>query len=208
MLGKGLYLLANFRELPDGWAAGCTLRMRRLTAIRWLAMAVGLILGSNLLAATVPPGFTGTVISGPWSNTIGTAFENNGRMYVWEGTRLVWFKDPVDPNYTLLLDIHDEVGFWGDHGMLGFALGPNFRTNGYIDVLYVVDRYYLLHSGDPDYDANANDYNSATIGRLTRYTRRSSVAGHHNEGGFLIATQPARTLTSHHSRSLSNIGSK
>jgi hypothetical protein len=58
--------------------------------------------------------------------------------------------------------------------MLGFALDPNFRVNGYIYVLYVVDRYYLLHFGDPDYDPNANAYFDATIGRLTRYTCRSS----------------------------------
>ena len=122
----------------------------------------------------MPPGFTETVISGPWTNAVGVAFENNGRMYVWEGTGQVWFKDPGDANYTLLLDIHDEVGDWGDHGMLGFALDPDFRDNGYIYVLYVVDRYYLFHSGDPDYDPNANEYNAATIGRLTRYTCRSS----------------------------------
>ena len=95
-------------------------------------------------------------------------------MYVWEGTGQVWFKDPGDANYTPLLDIHDEVGKWGDHGMLGFALDPEFRVNGYIYVLYVVDRYYLFHSGDPNYDPNANEYNAATIGRLTRYTCRSA----------------------------------
>src|SRR5437667_11946289 len=61
-----------------------------------------------------------------------------------------------------------------NHGMLGFALDPNFRVNGYIYVLYVVDRYYLLHFGDLNYDPTANDYNSATSGRLTRYTCRSA----------------------------------
>ena len=155
--------------------------MRRLTAIAWLVAAAWGLPGGNLLAANVPPGFTETVISGPWSNAVGTTFENNGRMYVWEGTGQVWFKDPGDLNYTLLLDIHDEVGAWGDHGMLGFALDPEFRVNGYIYVMYVVDRYYLFHSSDPNYDPNANEYNAATIGRLTRYTCRScgwlSVSG-------------------------------
>ncbi len=175
MLRKGLYPLVICASYLIGSVAGCILRMRRLIAIAWfVAAAWAFISGSNLLAATVPPGFTETIISGPWSNAVGVAFENNGRMYVWEGTGQVWFKDPGDPNYTLLLDIHDEVGAWGDHGMLGFALDPNFRTNGYIYVLYVVDRYYLLHFGDPDYDPNANEYNAATIGRLTRYTCRSA----------------------------------
>src|SRR5262245_18989199 len=172
MLRKGLVTCAS--DLLGG-VLTCILRMRPVIAIAWFAVvAWGLILGGNLLAATVPPGFTETVISGPWSSAVGVAFEDNGRMYVWEGTGQVWFKDPGDANYTLLLDISEEVGLWSDHGMLGFALDPNFRVNGYIYVLYVVDRYYLLHFGDPDYDPNANAYFDATIGRLTRYTCRSS----------------------------------
>jgi len=148
--------------------------MRRLIAIAWLVAAAWGLPGGNLSAATVPPGFTETVIPGPWTNAVGVAFENNGRMYVWEGSGQIWFKDLGDANYTLLLDIHDEVGKWEDHGMLGFALDPDFRDNGYIYVLYVVDRYYLLHFGDPNYDPNADEYNAATIGRLTRYTCRSA----------------------------------
>ena len=153
----------------------CILRTGRLGVAAALGVLASFsLLSGNLFGATVPPGFTETVISGPWTNAVGVAFEPNGRMYVWEGTGQVWFKDPGDPGYTLLLDIHDEVGKWGDHGMLGFALDPEFRVNGYIYVLYVVDRYYLFHSGDPNYDPNANEYNAATIGRLTRYTCRSA----------------------------------
>ena len=149
--------------------------MRRVTAIAcFAAAACGLIVEGNLSAATVPPGFTETVLSGPWPDAVGITFENNGRMYVWERTGRLWFKDPSDNSPSLLLDISEEVGAWQDHGMLGFALDPNFRVNGYIYVLYAVDHYYLLHFGDPNYDPNANEYNTATIGRLTRYTCRSS----------------------------------
>ena len=127
MLRKGLHLVISAG--PLGRVEACIARMRRVTAIAWLAaVALGLISGGNLFAANVPPGFTETVISGPWTNAVGVAFENTGRMYVWEGTGQVWFKDPGDANYTLLLDIHDEVGKWGDHGMLGFALDPNFES--------------------------------------------------------------------------------
>src|SRR5256714_13415458 len=175
VLKKGLHLLVSCTSCLKPEREACILRMRQVTTIAGLAVvAWGLILGGNLLAAAGPPGFTETIVSGPWTNAVGVAFEDNGRMYVWEGTGQVWFKDPGDGNYTLLLDIHDEVGKWGDHGMLGFALDPEFRVNGYIYVLYVVDRYYLLHFGDPDYDPNANAYFDATIGRLTRYTCRSS----------------------------------
>src|SRR5437868_6340640 len=166
VLKKGLHRLVSCTSYLKPEREACILRMRQVTTIAGLAVvAWGLISGGNLLAATVPQGFTETIISGPWTNAVGVAFEDNGRMYVWEGTGQVWFKDPGDGNYTLLLDIHDEVGKWGDHGMLGFALDPDFRVNGYIYVLYVVDRYYLFHSGDPDYDPNANEYNAATIGR-------------------------------------------
>src|SRR5437867_629837 len=175
MLRKALYLFVIWARRVRGTVRANTLRMRQVATIVRLAMvAWGLVSGGNLLAATVPPGFTETIVSGPWTNAVGVAFENNGRMYVWEGTGQVWFKDPGDANYTLLLDISEEVGLWSDHGMLGFALDPNFRVNGYIYVLYVVDRYYLLHFGDPDYDPTANAYFDATIGRLTRYTCRSS----------------------------------
>src|SRR2546430_7181925 len=175
MLRKELYLLVICVNYFIGRAARCIPLTRRFIALVWFAtLSLQLISGGDLLAANLPPGFSETVISGPWSNAVGTTLENTGRMYVWDGTGRVWFKDPGDPNYTLLLDIHDEVGAWGDHGMLGFALDPEFRVNGYIYVLYVVDRYYLFHSGDPDYDPNANEYNAATIGRLTRYTCRSA----------------------------------
>jgi hypothetical protein len=71
----------------------------------------------------------------------------------------------------------------GDHGMLNH----NFRANGYIYVLYVVDRYYLLRFGDPNYYPTANDYNVATIGGLPRYDS-ASVVGRAN---LCIGSPPA-----------------
>jgi hypothetical protein len=87
-------------------------------------------------------------------------------MYVWERTGKVWFKDPGDSSHSLLLDISEEVGAWKDDRMSGFALDPNFRVNGYMYVLDVVDRHCFLHFGDPDYDPNVNEFNAATIGLL------------------------------------------
>src|SRR4051812_22790605 len=71
--------------------------------------------------STVPPGFTETVVPGPtatggvWNQAVGVVFENNGRMYVWERTGKVWYKDPNDASFSLLLDISEEVGPWVDH---------------------------------------------------------------------------------------------
>ena len=93
--------------------------MRRVTAIAcFAAAACGLIVKGNLSAATVPPGFTETVLSGPWPDAVGITFENNGRVYVWERTGRLWFKDPGDPSPSLLLDIARRLGHGRTTGCL------------------------------------------------------------------------------------------
>lgn len=115
---------ANHPGLAGGaWVS----RMRRVTAIAcFFAFVWCFIPESGLSAAAVPPGFSESPISGPWSDAVGMAFEENGRMYVWERTGRVWFKDPSDTSPSLLLDIGEEVGAWEDHGMLGLRWTPTF----------------------------------------------------------------------------------
>jgi glucose/arabinose dehydrogenase len=75
-----------------------------------------------------------------------------------------------------LIDISEEVADWRDHGLLGFALDPDFLTNGRIYLMYVVDRHHLMNAGPIDYDPNVtynpglSQYWSASIMRITRYT--------------------------------------
>src|ERR1051325_8793369 len=127
--------------------------------------------------ATVPAGFSETLIPGPnggnWNEAVGVTFDSTARLFVWERGGRVWFKDPSESTFTLLLNISEEVGNWSDHGLIGFAIDPNFRVNGNIYLFYVVDRYYLLNFGASNYNPNSNQYNAATIGRLTRYTCRA-----------------------------------
>ena len=127
-------------------------------------------------AQTLPAGFSSSTIGSGWTQPVGAAFnkagtklfvwEKAGKVYVcnWNATSLTYVKQA-----TPVLDISPEVGDWRDHGMLGFAIDPNFDTNGLIYVLYVVDRHYLMFFGTPSYSATTNDYLSATIGRITRY---------------------------------------
>jgi hypothetical protein len=101
-------------------------------------------------------------------------------MFVWERGGRVWIVENGVKLSTPLIDIHDEVGGWRDYGLLGFALDPNFTSNGYIYLLYVVDHYYLNNFGTPGYDPNQDEYFMATIGRITRYRpmrRRLSHGG-------------------------------
>ena len=119
--------------------------------------------------------------SAGWDEAVGMQFSADGRMFVWERKGRVWIVDNSNPVLQPFLDINDEVGGWRDYGMLGFTLHPNFKNNGYVYLLYVVDRHHLIHcqedpSGvgqpvcDATYNPLTNEYFNATIGRITRYT--------------------------------------
>src|SRR4051812_14335151 len=121
----------------------------RIVRFAWfLLLFVGFygVTEKDLAAQTLIPGFSQTVVPGPtageWNEAVGIRFESNGRMWVWERGGRVWIKDTSDTTPVLLLNISEEVGAWDDHGFLGFAIDPHFRQNGYIYLLYVVDRHY------------------------------------------------------------------
>lgn len=109
------------------------------------------------------------VVSG-FTEPVGFTFDANDRLYVWEKAGKVWIVENGVKRAQPLIDISEEVGNWRDHGCLGFTLDPNFLVNGYIYLLYTVDRHYLMNYGTPNYNPASNEYFSATIMRLTRYT--------------------------------------
>ena len=98
-------------------------------------------------AATLPTGFIESDILGYWPEVAGLTFDSTGVMYVWERAGRVWIVENDVKLSTPLLDISQEVGAYDDYGLLGVALDPNFRQNGYIYLLYVVDHHYLANFG-------------------------------------------------------------
>ena len=131
----------------------------------------------SVLAQTPPAGFVSSVVSSGWNEPVGLTFNSTGsKMFVWERPGKVWVV--VNGQRQLVLDISPEVGAWEDQGLLGFALDPNFNTNGYLYLLYVVDRHYLQKFGTAAYSDTTNDYYSPTIGRLTRYTATPAGTGY------------------------------
>ncbi|WP_461491840.1 PQQ-dependent sugar dehydrogenase [Pontibacter sp. HJ8] len=133
-----------------------------------------LLLGSYLATAQ-PSGFVVEEVGDDWNAAVGLTFSKDGeKMYVWEKAGKVWIVENGERLPVPMLDISEEVGDWGDHGLLGLALDPNFDSNGYIYLLYVVDRHHLLHFGTGNYSPAKNEYYDATIGRVTRYTARAS----------------------------------
>ena len=134
----------------------------------WAPVAPG---GSTeSLTSPVPPGFTDEVVSASWNQAVGVTFDASGRAYVWQrGGRVYVVVNGVKLSQPLL-DIGPEVANWGDHGLIGFALDPDFPVNGHVYLLYVVDYHHLTKFGTPEYDPAANQYDMDTIGRVTRYT--------------------------------------
>lgn len=143
---------------------------------------------------SLPPGFSYSYAVTGVSQPTGSAFNSDGtKLFVWEkGGKVFLFNwnsstQEYDKQTTPVLDISPEVGNWRDHGLIGFALDPNFNVNGLIYLSYVVDRHHLMNFGTGSYNANTNNYNSATIARVTRYATTTS-------GSNLTAVTASRTI--------------
>lgn len=122
------------------------------------------------MGQTLPAGFSDALVMGGWSGPVGAAWDANGRIYVWEKRGRVWIVEDGVRLPNPLLNIDQEVGNWGDYGMLGFALDPNFLSNGQVYVMYAVDRHHLLYFGTGSYDQFASEPNAACMVRIARYT--------------------------------------
>jgi PKD repeat protein/glucose/arabinose dehydrogenase len=129
-----------------------------------------LFVSMGVRAQSLPPNFSDALVMGGWNAPVGATFDANGRLYVWEKAGRVWIVQNGVRLPQPLIDISQEVGDWRDHGCLGFALDPNFLSNGRIYLMYLVDRHHLMHYGTPNYNPAANEYYAATIMRITRYT--------------------------------------
>jgi hypothetical protein len=161
--------------------------------------------GFTLPAAS---GFYSVSISSGWKQAVGLTFNKAGnQMFVWEKGGKVWI---VESNQKkLFIDISPEVGDYSVMGLIGFALHPQFETNGYFYLLYTVDRHHLLYYGTSNYSAVANEYYKATIGRVTRYTAAKTSIGYRVDPltrkillGATKSTGIPNLFNSHHVNSL------
>lgn len=120
--------------------------------------------------SVLPDKYIEEVLPYDFENPVGLEFDQMGRTYIWEKAgKIKVINESGILQETPLLDITEEVAPFGDHGLIGFALHPNFHINGFCYVYYVVDRHYMLHYEGSDYDVNTTIENQSTIGRLTRY---------------------------------------
>ncbi len=119
--------------------------------------------------------FSDQIVYDQFDAPVGITFGQDGKGYIQEKRGIVYV---LDPNGNVLdeplIDLSEEVLGTGDHGLLGFELDPNFEENGYVYLMYTVDRYWLDHHNDANYDPDSTLTQVATIGRLVRYTTDSN----------------------------------
>lgn len=93
---------------------------------------------------------------------------NLAYIYQMDGTVMAVLNDEVLPEPVL--DIREECGFWSSNGLLGAAIDPNFKENGFIYLLYNVDRHHYIYYGTPEYDPEASSTWNGGMGRISRFT--------------------------------------
>ncbi|MFT4772106.1 MAG: glucose/arabinose dehydrogenase [Cryomorphaceae bacterium] len=146
--------------------------MRKIVMVNWKTVLLILgysILSLDLFCQTLPAGFQIETVIDDIEYPAGMVHDHEVS-YVWELNGIIWPVIDGEKNSEPLLDLSDEVGFWKDHGLLSVALHPSFSENGWIYLLYVVDRHHLLNFGTSSYDPEVDQYEEATIGRVARYT--------------------------------------
>ena len=113
--------------------------IRRLYGARrsfsaWLTALVGLLTAPLLHGATLPAGFTETLVASGLANPTAMAFAPDGRLFVCEqGGRLRVIKNGVllpAPFVALAVDT------FGERGLIGVAFDPDFSVNQFVYVHY------------------------------------------------------------------------
>lgn len=182
---------------------------RLLLTLVAIATMLTITTNQNQLHAQLPTDFADQLVNGSLNQVVGVAFDANGRMFAWEKGGKVYVFDNSGNIISTLIDIGEEVGNWRDHGMNGFALDPNFLTNGHFYLYYLVDRHHLMHFGTPSYSSTTDDYFSATIMRVTRYTAdaatnfTTTISGSRNV--ILGATKETGVPNLHQSHSVGSL---
>ena len=102
------------------------------------ALVAALLLAGSALA--LPPGFSESIVFQGLDHPTAVRFSPDGRAFVAEKAGLVKVFDSLtDPTPTVALDLRTNVHNFGDRGLNGLALDPQFPTRPYVYVFYTYD---------------------------------------------------------------------
>lgn len=132
-------------------------------------LVIVFVQSAELKSQNLPDGWSNQLVFDQFDVPAGILHTETDLAIVWELSGKVWLVEGEEVHPEPIIDISEEVAFWGDHGMIGAAIHPDFLNNGYIYLLYSTDRHYYKYYGTPDYEPWASEAYTASMGRLTRY---------------------------------------
>ncbi len=101
-------------------------------------------------AATLPGGFTESVVFSGLVNPTVVRFAPDGRIFVAEKSGLIKvFDNLADTTPTVFADLRTNVHNFWDRGLLGMALDPSFAVQPSVYVLYTYDHALGASGGAP-----------------------------------------------------------
>lgn len=156
-------------RLEENQAMGhlsCIARRRSAGLCSFAGLFAMLSHGAPSVAAPPIAGFIDQSVWAGFNRGVGLEFDHRGRIFVWEQGGRVWIVQNGVRLSPPFLDLSDEVYEYVQHGLLGFALDPDFATNGHVYLLYAVDWAHYSTGGAP----GPRDQQRDTFGRLVRYT--------------------------------------
>jgi glucose/arabinose dehydrogenase len=104
------------------------------------AAAIALVAGPAFGATSLPPGFSESVVFQGLDRPTAVRFAPDGRVFVVEKAGRVKVYDGLtDPTPTLVADLSAAVHDFGDRGLNGLALDPQFPVRPYLYLLYTYD---------------------------------------------------------------------
>lgn len=118
----------------------------------------------------LPEDFYDQKVSDAYQEVMGITFDEDGRMFIWEKEGKIYMHDTLgNPFPQPIIDIHERISNWKDHGLMSVALDPNFQTNGFIYLFYAVDLHHYKYFGTADYHPDSTTINYPTFGRVSRF---------------------------------------
>ncbi|MFK7920585.1 MAG: PQQ-dependent sugar dehydrogenase [Bacteroidia bacterium] len=139
-----------------------------MNSLQTTVITLAILLLASVLQAQ-PQGFVDVLVLDNLSRPNGITFDDNGQMYLWEKAGKVFVVQNGVLQTTPLVNIQEEVSSYGDLGLNGFTLDPDFLNNGYIYLFYSLDKHHLLFFGTPSYNPWTSSNQQPSVARLTRY---------------------------------------
>jgi len=146
----------------------------------WRAARVALALALAPWVArgqALPKDFVAEPLVATWDRATCIRFASVDDLLVAEKAGVLWDVRHGIRHSKPVIDLRSEILDNGDRGLLSVAVDPEYATNGWIYLFYIVDL-----------DGDGNDGDLESFGRLTRYTTAIDV------NGDLLADPASRTV--------------